>query len=410
MIKQNTIIVLSLLLLIYMLDIQAQVTIGTNEPPVAGALLQLKEKSDNGIEDPNATKGLMLPRVALKDTKTIISVISGVDADNAINHTGLYVFNVTDNIEINTETGVCPGMYVWNGTDWSRLQKACCAPPVIKTQPNTVETYITAINGAATPLTMTASGTNLVYQWQSAPMSQPIIFTDIPDAVSPTYTPPTSEAGYTLYQCVVTNECGTATTSQARIIVSCGAYIAPGEWRAFMCYNLGADQSIDPYTAAKGLNGDYYQWGRFGVAGTVDNISGVWNTTAAPDGSWEDGLKTANDPCPDGWRIPSKTEWDGVINGTLNPQTRIGASNSNWVASATNFNTGRKYGKALYLPATGRRSNTSGGLTDRGGYGFYWSTTPNGTGAYCVNLNFVGTSMDGSKARANGLTVRCIKE
>lgn len=411
--KQKLILLTSILLsIIYAEVLQGQVTIGTNELPAKGALLQLKNIVNVTDGSPNATKGLILPRVALKDTKTIISVISGVDNTNSADHVGLVVFNVTDNIVANTVSGVCPGVYIWEGLEWIRLEKRCCAPPVIKTQPNTTEVYVTDINGAVTPITVNVSGTNLTYQWQVAPMTQPLTFTDIPEATSSSYTPLTSDYGYNLYQCVIKNECGVATTSQARIIVGCGAYIAAGEWKVFMCYNLGADESLNPYNIAKGLNGSYYQWGRITETATVDTDAAAiagWNTIAAADGAWLDESKTTNDPCPAGWRIPTKTDFDGLVNGTLNPQTRVGSSNSNWVASVTNFSTGRKFGKALYLPAAGLRSNTNGQLADRGGYGHYWTTTPTGTTAYRLNLNFVGAGTGGAN-RNFGYSVRCIQE
>ncbi|MFM8489625.1 MAG: hypothetical protein ACKOCH_25090, partial [Bacteroidota bacterium] len=42
----------------------------------------------------------------------------------------------------------------------------------------------------------------------------------------------------------------------------CGAFIAPGEWKAFMCYNLGAwDINIDPFKPSWKIIGHYYQWG-----------------------------------------------------------------------------------------------------------------------------------------------------
>ncbi|SIR03763.1 hypothetical protein SAMN05880574_1631, partial [Chryseobacterium sp. RU37D] len=41
----------------------------------------------------------------------------------------------------------------------------------------------------------------------------------------------------------------------------CGAYIAPGQWKDFMCHNLGADVSADPFTPSASIQGAKYQWG-----------------------------------------------------------------------------------------------------------------------------------------------------
>ncbi|PQB07569.1 hypothetical protein BST83_10660 [Polaribacter filamentus] len=35
-----------------------------------------------------------------------------------------------------------------------------------------------------------------------------------------------------------------------------------GGFYTFLSHNLGADTSLDPHTPVKGLNGDYYQWGK----------------------------------------------------------------------------------------------------------------------------------------------------
>jgi hypothetical protein len=55
----------------------------------------------------------------------------------------------------------------------------------------------------------------------------------------------------------------------------CGAYIAPGVWKEFDCYNLGAigkDLGHHPFTPSWSLIGGYWQWGRKGPD------SGFWHT------------------------------------------------------------------------------------------------------------------------------------
>ncbi len=43
----------------------------------------------------------------------------------------------------------------------------------------------------------------------------------------------------------------------------CGAYLGPNNtlWKEFMCHNLGADLSADPFTPAAAAHGAKYQWG-----------------------------------------------------------------------------------------------------------------------------------------------------
>ncbi|GAB6008179.1 fibrobacter succinogenes major paralogous domain-containing protein [Dysgonomonas reticulitermitis] len=184
------------------------------------------------------------------------------------------------------------------------------------------------------------------------------------------------------------------------------AFTTSGGWQNFMCYNLGADESLDPFTPAKGLNGNYYQWGRPTVDTPAAAIPG-WNTTPAPDGSWSEASKIeANDPCPQHYRVPTCAEWEGVINATLNTQTPLG----NWTAGETNFDSGWKFGPALYLPAAGVRVTDDGRLFFRGNSGYYWSSTEyssNNAGYMLMNSGDVGI---GSPSRTNGYSIRCIAE
>ncbi|WP_260208153.1 hypothetical protein [Elizabethkingia anophelis] len=41
----------------------------------------------------------------------------------------------------------------------------------------------------------------------------------------------------------------------------CGAYIASGVWKAFMCHNLESNISDNPFTPNAVIHGAKYQWG-----------------------------------------------------------------------------------------------------------------------------------------------------
>lgn len=105
-----------LLILLLQTNTSAQVTIGSSNPPLEGALLDLKE-------DGTTTKGLGMPRVKLTDKDNLYPIFtpgsteySGANKtaqDKA--HTGLWVYN------INKCEPLGSGIYVWDGDMWNRL-------------------------------------------------------------------------------------------------------------------------------------------------------------------------------------------------------------------------------------------------------------------------------------------------
>lgn len=107
------------LLLSYGTKIYAQVTIGTGEVPVAGALLQVKNIENIGGGLQNADKGVALPRVNLTDVNMLYPMFKvgykKEDIDAA--HTGLIVFNT--NATLPDSYGM--GLYVWNGKSWRAM-------------------------------------------------------------------------------------------------------------------------------------------------------------------------------------------------------------------------------------------------------------------------------------------------
>lgn len=249
------------------------------------------------------------------------------------------------------------------------------------------------------------------------------------------------------------NELGTDVqlklTANVQDCACCGAYVAEGVWKNFMCHNLGADETLDPNIPVVGLQGGYIQWGfkgpadwktsgntsRFAAAPTASNsnsgaisswdLSNPSSTTA-----WRDASKnTTYDPCPAGWRVPAMTDWYGVVEH--NTMTRTGT----WTTGATQYGSalhfGTEGGITLTLPAAGERA---GGdlaamepsykaiLVSRGSGGYYWSSTyySNWTGGRYLSLSFVfgasGHSADPSNPTThwnftnNGMSVRCVQE
>ncbi len=178
--------------------------------------------------------------------------------------------------------------------------------------------------------------------------------------------------------------------------------------RIWMDRNLGATQ------AATGLfdeeaYGDLYQWGRakdghekrdsdtttttvtsanaghgnFIIAdATTDNN---WTDFAAEDALWPTGL---NDPCPSGYRIPTRPEFEAELEG---------------------FSSSTEAFDALNLQRGGYRTIDGENIYDRLS-GYYWSSSLTTTGLAYMRINYLSSSVKVDRNRGDGLSIRCIKK
>ena len=93
--------------------ISAQLTIGSATEPLSGVLLDIKNTADG-----NSDKGLLLPRVLLKNRNSLTPLLTesgATNADSLAYHRGLTVYNLTKS------DNLCPGVYTWNGKSWVGL-------------------------------------------------------------------------------------------------------------------------------------------------------------------------------------------------------------------------------------------------------------------------------------------------
>ncbi|WP_445722816.1 hypothetical protein [Flavobacterium sp.] len=189
--------------------------------------------------------------------------------------------------------------------------------------------------------------------------------------------------------------------------------------KIWMDKNLGATQVATSATDHLAY-GDLYQWGRkadghelitwtSGTAGTP--VNGTTSTNAnipannlfiietnspndwrvnQDDNLWN-GLAAVNNPCPAGFRVPTSAELTAEV---------VAYSITN---SATAFSSPFKF------TVPGFRNSSTGALSNVGSDGVYWSSSVSGTLATFRHFYSGGTAVLGFD-RANGLTVRCLKD
>jgi len=172
--------------------------------------------------------------------------------------------------------------------------------------------------------------------------------------------------------------------------------------------------------------GALFQWGRRAdghenrTSGTTTTLSdtdtpahGDFILVSEPPHDWRNpqndnlwgATKTANDPSPAGWRVPTIEELRSLTdtdNVTHEWTTENGVNGYLCTDKAT--------GASLFLPAAGYRYYSNGPLNGAGSYGYYWSSTPNGSNAYTLYFFDGYFGVHYNLNRASGFSVRCVAE
>ena len=179
--------------------------------------------------------------------------------------------------------------------------------------------------------------------------------------------------------------------------------------KCWMDRNLGASR-VATLTNDANAYGDLFQWGRLedghqartsvitttlsdsdspGHGSFIYGMSSPYDWRSSQNDNLWQGVLGINNPCPSGWRIPTSVEWD-TERASWSSQNYTGAFNS-----------------ILKLTPAGYRSYTNALLIASGLKGYYWSSSVSGTDI--SYLYFATVASITNKSRAEGLSVRCIK-
>ena len=157
------------------------------------------------------------------------------------------------------------------------------------------------------------------------------------------------------------------------------------------------------------------------VAQSEDNKDKFYYTSVPPydwskvqkDDLWNSGtestpVKTEYDPCPEGWRVPTRVELYRLNNSYSSFMT-VGDQKGRYFCGDFTY---LDSAPQVFFPAAGRRNGHDSDANNRGYYGLYWSSEPNSLSYYAFNLNFLSGKVDMSSSngcRANGYSVRCVQ-
>ena len=149
--------------------------------------------------------------------------------------------------------------------------------------------------------------------------------------------------------------------------------------------------------------GMFFQWNRkvgwTNVDGSPLNSNGETNWNRGNQGGTE--WDADNDPCPDGWRLPTQAEL-----------VKLRSANNSW--ATRNGVRGRVFGTVpnrIFLPAAGWLYGGNGTHNDNTTLGLYWSSSIAAANNQSRNLTF-SNSLAGmrSNTRNAGYSIRCVAE
>lgn len=324
---------------------------------------QVSINDDNSAPDNSAmldvqstNKGILPPRVAL----TALNVADPITSPA----TGLFVYNTAANGT--SPNNVIPGYYCWNGVRW-----------------------------VAVIVPLGSSPGDMLYwdgtQWVNIPAGLNGQVLKFANGI-----PAWSQAPFSCGAAITINHLSSGVVPVFKLVTYGTVTNIPGE--ALKCWitsNLGASHpAVAVNDDSEASAGWYWQFNRKqGYKNDGTTLTPAWTITWIDENS--DWI-SANDPCTielgPSWRIPVYTEWYNVDN--------TGA----WTSWNDPWNSNLKLHAAGYL------NYTDGSLNFRGSSGSYWSSTQKSTNLGWYLYFHSSNSHLNYYTRANGYTLRCLRE
>ena len=144
--------------------------------------------------------------------------------------------------------------------------------------------------------------------------------------------------------------------------------------------------------------GMFYQWNRnTGWSATdplISSPSGAsWDATTPSGDTWVD------DPCPDGWRVPTFAEFEGLIR-----------YKNKWNNAKKGYEF-RSVTNTIFMPAVGCRQITNGAL-DYPTEGYYWAKDENSILSSQAFAFYISSGLLGIAPQSKnfGSSLRCVKK
>lgn len=350
--------------------------------PIKIAYIELPIKLDLKMNDEveaNSTKGLLFPRVELKNIRTETDLATTMSTTagslDPQKHIGLIVYNTGKN-EANETERFCPGMHVWDGTKWHPLKPY----PDVKIKKGDLISlkrsfeYLDPSSPEGWPEDKQEARANGRYNLgriintdSTSPNGTADVVDQRPNDNVNTYTTSRFYVGYKIieekyslkksYSCSYDEPDWNNVPVSSETVTEIEKIFDEGVW---MTQNLRALKMPDGTSLTKNYSTNnpnlsahiYYLPNNASSITTNNSINGVlynWGaalgvgkpygppTIPANNEQGGSGVRdvTYQGICPDGWYLPSDQEWTDLANGIVNNVTKFSSVAQNSVSSVS---------------------------------------------------------------------------